>query len=306
MRRFLLAFFVTAIMTLSACGKTDRITVIVPYGSPMLALVGLIEDDERYDVDVVMGADALVAAFASGTHDVIVAPTQLGARFHRGQEDHALLATVVWGNLSVCSIDTPLDTFSSLDGKSLTVFGENQVPDIIIRALVEDMELDVDLDYVDSLSTAVALLSHDPGLVILAAEPSLSMLKANHPALHIVDVQDAFQEMTGRHSFPQSSVFVRPDMSNDTLTLLLDDIMRSVRDASDDPASYAIRAARAGMTMDAQDIESAIPGSNLRVVLSSEAKDDVDYLLDLIMGVNPDLLGGVKPPETFYLSGIET
>jgi NitT/TauT family transport system substrate-binding protein len=306
MRRVLLAFFVLAAMTLSACEETDRVKVIVPYGSPMLALVTLIEDQDRYDVDVVMGADALVAAFASNSHDVIVAPTQLGARFHRGEEDHALLATVVWGNLAICSIDTPIDTFASLDGKSLTVFGENQVPDIIIRALIEDMGLDVDLDYVDSLSTAVAMLSHDPGLVILAAEPSVSMLKANHPALHTVDVQDAFQAMTGRHSFPQSSVFVRPEMTNDAVSLLLEDIMTSVQDASDDPQSYAIRAARAGMTMDVQEIASAIPGSNLSVVLSTEAKDDVVYLLDLIMDVNPDLLGGAKPPETFFHSGAVT
>ncbi len=66
---------------LSSC-KSEQITMVVPpAGSPQLAQLYM-QDSDDYDVTIVEGADPLVAAFGSSSYDVIIAPTNLGAKLY--------------------------------------------------------------------------------------------------------------------------------------------------------------------------------------------------------------------------------
>jgi len=71
----------------------DELSVLIPFGSPALSMAGLLINEDNqvgeysldeyvtYKTEIVNGSDPLVAAFTSQRHDVIIAPTNLGAKF---------------------------------------------------------------------------------------------------------------------------------------------------------------------------------------------------------------------------------
>ena len=118
------------IVSISLCCascKNEKLTIIAPYGSPSYATVYL--DD--YDISVVQGADPLVAAFGAKNYDVIIAPTNLGAKFYNASPEYQLAASIVWGNLFLIS-QRSID-IESLDHIDLYTFGYNQTPDIVLN-----------------------------------------------------------------------------------------------------------------------------------------------------------------------------
>ena len=153
------------------CRTTEKVSMMVPYGSPQMSQFYLQDNEDSYDVDIVIGADPLVAAFGSKSHDVIFAPINLGAKMFESKEEYALLGVITWGNYFLVS-ESEIVHFSDLDQKSIIVFGRNQVSDILIQYLIEAYQIDVTIIYVDSLSTATAHALLHPQDIVLVAEPS--------------------------------------------------------------------------------------------------------------------------------------
>jgi len=124
----------TLSVLLFGCQKeTDVLTIMVPSGSPALAQIYLQQNVEQYRVDVVNGADGLLYAFGSASHDVIFAPTNLGAKLYQSGMNYLFAGTVVWGNYYLIAKNQSTFDIASLEGKNVVVFGQNQTSDIILR-----------------------------------------------------------------------------------------------------------------------------------------------------------------------------
>ena len=171
--------------TLSGCKEEPKqvdLKVMVPLGSPALAQTHMesampsIGEFVTYEVEVVSGADPLVAAFGSGSHDIIFAPTNLGAKLYKTGVDYKFYATVVTGNLFLATGTDGTFDLASLEGKEILAFGQNATPDIILQTILADQEYTVapTITYVDSAGSANAALVADPTLIVLLAEPVYS------------------------------------------------------------------------------------------------------------------------------------
>jgi NitT/TauT family transport system substrate-binding protein len=306
MRQMILIITSLLVFVLMSCEETSKIQMIVPYGSTQLSQIYMQADKDLYDVDIVMGSDALVSAFASKSHDVIFAPTQLGAIFYDDPSDYRLAATIVWGNLYVISIDTVLTSFSDLAGKSITLFSRHQTPDIIVRYLIEEMAIDIDLSYVDSVSSAIALLKVNPESIVLAAEPVLSVLLETEPAIEMIDLQTVYQMVSGQNSYPQASVFIKPDLSDAMIEMILSDLERSIESTNMDVSESADLAIEMGFNISHQSLIEAIPRSHLMYVDALSAKADVITYFEMILKHQPSLLESGLPDESFYLGTVDS
>ncbi|MCF7932799.1 MAG: hypothetical protein K9K93_06485 [Acholeplasmataceae bacterium] len=288
------------VISLMACEQSSKITMIVPYGSTQLAQIHMEANQDRYDVDIVMGADALMSAFASKSHDVIFAPTQLGAIFYDDPSDYHLVATIVWGNLYLISIDTVLTSFVDLDGLSVTLFSEHQTPDIIVRHLMEETGITIDLSYVDSVSSAIALLKTDPTRIVLAAEPVLSVLHQSEPSLQMIDLQVIYQVVTGKNFYPQASVFLRPGLSKEMKQMVMDDLENSIEKTNTDLGNSAQLAIDLGFTISHESLVQAIPRSHLMFMDAISAKADIIAYFEMLLRHQPNMLADGLPDDSFY------
>ena len=134
MKKLLLTLLVLlSLFTIVGCKKEkeeeqlEKISVIMPTGTPALALANYVKeakDKDEADVSLVAGADLLKSAFINKDKDVIVAPVNLGAMMYNNYEAYVLYKTFVWGNLYLAS-KNELTSINDLNEKTLVVFGQN-------------------------------------------------------------------------------------------------------------------------------------------------------------------------------------
>ena len=301
-------------ITLVSCEKEDvNLKIMTPLGSPALAQTYMestlpsLGEHVTYEIDVVIGTDPLVAAFGSGTHDIIYAPTNLGAKLISTGIEYKFAATVVWGNLYL--VTTGLETFTldDLDGKEIVVFGKNATPDIILQSVIDNHTYTIPptYRYVDSANTAQGELLQDPSIIILIAEPLLSVLALPSKIgdMNIIDLQSEWEDLTGNTSYPQAGIFVKSSLDEDLVNDYLAQVEISVNETTTNAAGVAQMAVDLEYGLPVSVLTGAIPRSNLMYKDALESKEALELYFNYILEFNGALIGGVLPGDDFYFGG---
>ena len=292
-----------------------EISVLIPFGSPALSMAGLIinEDNQAgayslgenasYNLEIVNGADPLVAAFTSQSHDVIIAPTNLGSKFYNTGIPYKYAGAVVYGNLYLASLDT-LDSPADLEGKEIVAFSQNSTPDVVMLTVINGNDLTdkVTIRYVNSVSEAQAELLAGTAQVALLAEPILSVTKTK-AEINILDLQEEWASTTGAQSYPQAGIYVKSELiqSNpDLVDAFLDLVQTSINETNANPKDTAAALEAIEFGLPAKIIESAIPNSHLVFETAPDSKDELEFYYNKIMELNPALVGGQLPDDEFY------
>ena len=290
----LLIIFAMMICLLSSC-KNEKTTMIVPAGSPQFAQLYM-QDSNNYDVTIVEGADPLVAAFGSSSYDVIVAPTNLGAKLYDAKPDYQLIATISWGSYYLIS-KSNIDEMETLD---IVAFGQNQIPDALMQYVLEGLDIEFEVEYLDSVSSVASDFVIDGSKVYLMSEPSLSVIASNNEGIDMFDLQSAYYTLTGYEDFPQASVFVHQSLTDQDVQKIKDDFASSIDLLHENLESSADLAKKLGISMDKEIIIKAIPRSNIEFKDSQDIKGDIIFFLGLLKGFNPNFVGENLPNDTFY------
>lgn len=283
-------------------GYTDELTMIMPTGTPALALAEFVMTEENVKAEVVAGSDPLVAAFTSKSHDVIVAPVNLGAKMYSVYQEYVLYKTFVWGNLYLASKKT-INSFQDLDGKTVVSFGKNSTPDIVMQALLKyHSDINVNVEYVSDVSEANTLLASGKAEIIVTAEPSISKLKSKLN-LSVLDLQEEWAKMTGNESYPQAGIFVRKSITGkkyikDALNKMKDTIINANLNPSV-CAEYAVELHSSFATLGKEVLVSAIPNCHYQII--ENEKEAVNYYLQMMIDLGFEKqMGGSLPVDEFY------
>lgn len=298
MRRVLLiTLFLGALIQLCGCAKIDQLKILVPQGSPELAVTYLKAHD-NYQVDVVLGADPLLAAFSSQTHDVIIAPTHLGVKLSGSNMEYIMLGIVVFGNYYFASQAQKLEDIQDLNGKDIIIFGQNQTSDIVCKHLFEAFDISANITYVDSVATANAMLILDPNLIILTAEPSLSTLLKSYSSLNYLSMDPYYQMIEGE-TYPQASVFVKSSLSGTQMKQIEIDFMDATLKLNNDVEISAETAIELGINMEKDVLISAIPRTHIMYQNAYEAKNLLNRYIEMIYALNPMLVDKPRVEDAF-------
>lgn len=306
-----LVLVLAVVFTLSGCKEDPEqvdLKIMVPLGSPALAQTHMeyshpiIGEFVSYEVEVVSGTDPLVAAFGSGTHDIIYAPTNLGAKLYQTGVDYEFAATVVTGNLYLASGTSETFDLASLDGKEIVVFGQNATPDIILQTILEDQEYETPptLTYVDSAGTANATLVADPTKIVLLAEPVLSVADLNIEDLQTISLQDAWSDLTDSGSYPQAGIFIKKGTDPDVVDAYLREVELSIQSALENPSDVATMADELEYGFPIPVLANAITRSGLEFITAEDSKDALEEYFNYILDLNPMLIGEELPDSDFY------
>jgi len=298
--------------TMSGCAKDPEdieLKIMAPLGSPALAQTYMehthpnIGDHVTYEIEIVSGTDPLVAAFASGTHDIIFAPTNLGAKLYQTGVEYKFAATVVTGNLYLATGTDETFDLASLDGKEILVFGQNATPDIILQTILADQDYTTPptLTYVDSAGSANAALVADPTKIVLLAEPVLSVAGMNVSNLATINLQDAWRDLTDSGSYPQAGIFVKDGTNQDAVDAYLREIQISITSALENPGDVAQMASDLEYGFPVPVLTSAITRSGLEYITAKDSKVALEEYFTYILNLNGVLIGSELPDNSFYL-----
>lgn len=295
-------FILTVLLftALISCNKSEKFKIIVPAGAPALSQIYL-QDSGKYDVDIVNGPDPLVAAFGSESHDFIFAPTNLGAKMYNNGIQYKFIAAVTFGNYYLAST---IDDFKieDLQNKEIICFGKNATSDIVLNYVLDGNSIQADIIYVDSLDMANSELVIDNDKIILSAEPALSVLKTKVEGISTIDLQAEYAELSGTGSYPQSGVFAKASLEDETIDNFLDKLEASVEDVNQDAEGTASLAVELNYNFAYDVLVQAISQSNIDCEKADEVKSNLEFYFNIIIEMNPALVGGKLPDEGFYYS----
>ena len=291
--------------------KSVEFSVIAPVGSPALAQTFMestlpsLGDNVTYDIEIVSGVDPLIVAFGSESHEIIYAPTNLGAKLISTGVPYKFAGTVVWGNLYLATGTDEEFTMADLDGKDIVVFGQNATPDIILQTILDAYTWVVEptITYVADAGTAMGEVVLDPSKIVLLAEPVLSVasLPSKVGNMKSIDLQAEWAKITGDNSYPQAGIFVHEDLDKDVVEAYLLAVQNSINEALTNTAAVAQMAVDLEYgTFPLPVLLGAIPRSNLEFMSALDSRTDLETYFGYIIAINPALIGGALPEDSFY------
>lgn len=296
--------YIVLLMVLFLTGCTNvtverSISIIVPNGTPALALTTYFEND-GVNYEIVNGSDPLVSAFTNETHDFIVAPVNLGAKLYKANGNYLHFKTIVWGNTYIVS-KTNISSINDLEGKSITAFGESSTPGIVLKALLKHYNINCDITYVEDVSTANSLLMSGQAEIILSAEPSLSKINSSNK-FYILDLQEEWKKMTGSFSYPQAAIFVRKSIFENTVIKkhlnLLEKAITDTKNA-EYVASKAVLIDSTFEKLGVSTLIKAIPNCHFELV--DNEKTAIESFFNILndLGLSA-MYGNTMPDDSFY------
>ena len=294
----LLSFIISLALIGCSANYDEPIKVIVPNGAPALSQI-FMQENENYEVSVVNGADPLVAAFGSGTHDFIFAPTNLGAKLYNSGIEYKFVAAVTFGNYYLVSMEDNF-TIESLDGKEIVVFGQNATSDIVLRYVLEENDINATFSYVGSVGEANAQFILDNDIIILSAEPLLSILANSVSGFNTIDLQAEYQEITGEASYPQAGVFAKASLENRYVRDFLNALEDSVDSVNNDLDAAVAKAVELEYSFPESVLRAAIPNSNIGYESAADVREDLEAYFNIILDMNGALIGNQLPDDDFY------
>ena len=301
-------FLITSIAALG-CDKTQntKVKIMVPDGITLIALGGLY-DQKDVEIDNVNGPALLSSAFTSKSHDIVVAPLNLGAKLYNNKNSiYKLDSMITFGNVYIISKEgTPLESLSDLSGKKMIAFGENATPDIVLKEALNYSNItDCEITYYAGVSEVVSLFKGDDSQYdyALVAEPVLSQLKIKFEMkLNVLDLQEVLKDKMS--SIPQAGVFVNPESKNiDKIDTVITQLKANIQELNDNPEAYSqdiIDNHEYFSNMTSEVIASAIKSGN--VINYQDAKDNIsvaEQYFQLLINQNPNLLSDI-PEDSFY------
>ena len=221
----ILAVLASVMLALSfaACGNnTDKtkVKVYMPDGAPAIALAAFMANNYDNTDFTIVNANTIAAHVAGKTADADLAimPINAAATLYNKGNDIVMLTVNTHGNLFIVG-DGGNITLSSLVGKRLGVIGMGNVPDQVLRMLldrssikyeVSDTAVDgkVALRYADDGGTLLPLLKQGVVDYALLPEPAATTAVWNLNKSIVLDIQSAWNTKFG-FEYPQACLVAR-------------------------------------------------------------------------------------------------
>ncbi len=198
-------------------GKTETpstVNVYMPDGAPAVALAAFMDGGyDRAKFTVVTPAAVIAQRVSSGDADLAVMPINAAATLYNGGKDIVMLTVNTHGNLFIVG-DGDGITLDDLVGKRLGVIGEGNVPDQVLRMLLDAKGIGYEKSE-EAVTGKVALTYADDGGVLLPllkqgkvdyaflAEPAATTAVGNFSKKIVADVQELWRAQFGG-GYPQA------------------------------------------------------------------------------------------------------
>ncbi|MFA5544001.1 MAG: hypothetical protein WC008_04985 [Bacilli bacterium] len=297
-KKIFIILLLTCLLFLSSCKKEEEIKVILPNGTPLIAIAGV--ENKFVNYENVGNTFLLTAAFTSKSHDIIIAPINVGAKlFNNKSSIYQLDSIITFSNIYLVS-KGKLDSVDDLNGKKIAAYGSNLTPGIMLEKALDG--IDYEVDYYSGMSEVVGFLVNDTVDVIMSAEPTLSNLIISKKLdLNILDISELLIDYIPM--IPQAGIFVNPESKNQKeISDYITQIKENIGYLNTSPTFYSKIVSNKNEWLELlgeEIINESIPKSNIDFKKAKEYKEELKIFYDFLNSVNKEILSG-DIDEEFY------
>lgn len=316
MKKLWISLVLVFILILSGCEKTPEafeINVIAPYGTPVLSMVKMIEENPEIteyvtvNYEPIQASDVLSARLINGEADIAIVPTNLAANLY-SKDVGFKIAGVSGGGAFYIVSNEEINSLEDLKGKTITTIGQGLTPDAVLRYVLTENglepDVDVNIEYLAGASELAA--NYIAGEIDLAMIPQpvlTGVLMQRDDAGVVIDIQNEWKAITGFENYPQASIIISETLIEDYPELV--DNFLAEFDAAEDwlnsnPSEAGVYYENLNIGLKAAIVEKAIPACNLDYQPVSESKEALNAYLDVLYNFNPGLIGGNPVEEALY------
>lgn len=305
-----------------------NVSIYAPEGAPALALGYALEnfktfefgDDSYSNKYTVVSASDISGVVTSGTADVAVMPINAAANLYTKNSAYVALSVVTHGNLYV--IGRGVNSLDELKGRVLGVIGNGNVPDLVLRALLNESGIEfvrsdtavegaVALRYYADGSAVIGAIKSGIIDIALMAEPAVSTaVKATSTSI-CIDIQKEWGAAFGGTGFPQAALIAKKtfaDANGEYLSALVDAIEKNDEYAGDNLDAVkanvaAVRAEGVVSSLDNMDAES-FERSNVYTKSAASSREEIEALLNgfIALSTEEQPILTALPNDGFYYS----
>lgn len=241
----IVAIALIACVSLVACNDKDggevdfrkgvtELTFSAPEGTPALAMLRLVTDNEKIDgtkvnYKVVKPAN-IASEMASKNSDLVIMPVNAGANLIRQGADYKLVGVAVDGSLYMVGKTEKGGklTIDDIKGKKIACIGKTGVPGLVfgyvmsangIKIVDENTapsENQISVRYVADGPAARVLLADGSVDFAVVGEPAATAFKGALKLNAEMDMQEEYAKASGASNYAQAGLFVRSGLAKDT------------------------------------------------------------------------------------------
>ncbi|MDO4795739.1 MAG: hypothetical protein Q4A28_07360 [Brachymonas sp.] len=290
------------------------------YGAPAMPSVviaaavqqGKLAKQTDVSLKIWRSPDQLRAGVASGTFKVMMSPSNVGVNLRNQGQKVGMINILTRGIIQLVCKNKSIASPQELIGKRLIIPFKNDMPDIVFQALLKKLGLDISkiqVSYAPTPPEAVGLFLGRDFDAMLVPEPlaSASLLKGKSMGVNVLrgfDITRVWGQAFGaKPVVPLAGLIADVDFYNshkEQFELFHQDLQAALAWVRANRQSAA-EIGKNYLPAPAPAIAQGIEFSNLTVQKGSELKHEIMQFYEVLMQLNPRLLGGKLPDESFFL-----
>jgi len=289
------------------CAKApaEPINVAALKGPTGMGISYMMDDTDKYNVELQDAPDVVVGKFVSGEIDIAAVPINLAATLYNKTEGNVVLLNLdTLGVLYIVENGDTIQSLADLAGKTIYASGEGATPQFVLDYLLAQNGLtdQVKVEYVGEHTALAAMVASGEASIAILPEPFVSAVTVKNPDVRVaLDLNEAWEAASGTKLVMGVYIANRtyynehPDQIKEFLT----DYAASVEKVNTS-ADAAQKIADLGIVGSAAIAEQAIPRSYIVSITGEEMKSAASAMLNVLFTANPTSVGGTLPGDDLY------
>ncbi|MCT4583575.1 MAG: ABC transporter substrate-binding protein [Peptostreptococcaceae bacterium] len=292
-----------------------EVNFIYPAGAPAITTLKFRKDNEKImdtkiNYNMLKTTDLLVSKLVSKEADIAIVPTNLASKLYNKGLDYKLVGSSVWGVLYLVS-DEKMDDINKLKGKDIYAIGKGLTPDILLRYVLKQNEIDPDKDvnitYLSGATELVPSYISGKAKIALMPEPMLSTVMAKKETNIILDFQSEFGNKQNRIGYPQVSIIARGDIlkDKDFMNEFFKNYKESISYMNENKLEVKDLAKEFEIGINENIIIKSLDRIPMNFYYAKDIKDSLNDYLTILYDFSKESVGGNLPKDDFYYEDVK-
>ena len=289
------------------CAKApaEPVNIAALKGPTGMGISYLMDQTEKYNVELQDAPDVVVGKFVSGEIDIAAVPINLAATLYNKTEGNVVLLNLdTLGVLYIVENGDTIHSLADLAGQTIYASGEGATPQFVLDYLLAQNGLtdQVKVEYVGEHTALAAMIASGEAKIAILPEPFVSAVTVKNPDVRVaLDLNEAWEAASGTKLVMGVYIANRTFYKEhpDQIKAFLKDYAASV-DKVNTSADAAQKIADLGIVGSAAIATQAIPRSYIVSITGDEMKSAASAMLNVLFTANPKSVGGKLPGDDLY------